>query len=217
MMSNLRNTVLALSLIACASQVQAQEMPGDDYVNVCNTTYTNTYTNRYGGLSSCSAYSASSGFVQLYEWVAPQLSNRRTIYGFAPMGGLLSCVANVPYYDTLTTSTPTTTCSMQPRQPFVALGYFADDCVETPGRVVGELYWNAQEGDRYEVQWRYKDQTQFNAHWYGEASGQPVYMPFEYLRSASTPLVYRLRAIRNGTAGSWSYVSPMCGLDRHER
>lgn len=215
MMSNLRNTVLALSLIACASQVQAQEMPGDDYVNVCNTTYTYTYTKRYGGLSSCYAYSTSSGFVPLYEWVLPQLSDKRTIYGFAPMGGLLSCVANVPYYDTLTTSTPTTTCSMQPRQPFAALSYYSEYCEDTPGLTVGELYWPLQAGDRYEVQWRYLDQTQFNPYWSGEVADSFFYLPFEY---ASSPRrVFRLRATRNGTSGSWAYVTPTCQRDRHER
>jgi hypothetical protein len=211
MMSNVRKAALAAVVATVATTANAQEQPGDDYENVCNTTYTTTYTYRYGGLSSCSAYSYNTGFVQLYEWVLPQYSNTRTLYGFAQGGGLLSCLAFVPYYDTLTTTTPTTTCSLQPRQPFVALSYYSDYCDESPDRVIGELYWSAQAGDTQQIQWRYSNQTQFNAHWAGSAS----YLEFDFLRS--TPIVYRMRTTRNGATGSWSYVSPRCQRDRHER
>lgn len=195
----------------------AQERAGDDYQNVCTTTYSTTNIIRYGGIASCLAYGGLNGqqFLQLTEYVFPQTSTTRYLFGVAPTGELLSCTANVPYYDTLTTTTPTTTCSMQPRAPFITLSAYADDCVDSPVTLLGELYWSYQPGDTYEVQARFRDSIPFTPFWSGSISAPFFYLPFEYARSR--PVEYRLRTTRTGTSGSWSYIAPNCVRDRHER
>ncbi len=206
----------SLMLAMSIAPASAQEKAGDDYQNTCTTTYSTTYITRYGGVASCQAYAgAAAGYQWIYEYVPPQTSRTRTIYGSAMTGGLLSCQANVPYYDTLTITTPTTTCSLQPRAPFIALSAYTDNCVDSPVTLLGELYWSYQPGDTYEVQARFLDAIPFTPFWSGSISAPFFYLPFEY--AISRPVEYRLRTTRNGTSGSWSYIAPKCVRDRHER
>ena len=207
----------SLLLAMSVAPASAQEKAGDDYQNTCTTTYSTTNTIRYGGIASCLAYGGLNGlqYLQLTQFVAPQSSKTIFLTGIAPTGQLLSCTANVPYYDTLTTTTPTTTCSVQPRAPFIALSAYTDDCVDSPVTLLGELYWSYQSGDTYEVQARFRDAIPFTPFWSGSISAPFFYLPFEYARSR--PVEYRLRTTRNGTSGSWSYIAPNCVRDRHER
>ncbi len=215
--SKILNLLASLMLALPMASISAQERPGDDYQNVCTTTYSTTSIIRYGGIASCLAYGGLNGqqFLQLTEYVLPQTSPTRYLFGFAPIGGLVSCTANVPYYDTLTTSTPTTTCGLQPRAPFITLSAYADDCVESPVTLLGELYWSYQSGDVYELEARFRDAVPFTPFWSGSISAPYFYLPFEYARSR--PVEYRLRTTRGGTTGSWSYIAPNCVRDRHER
>lgn len=211
MKSKMAKAALSL-LLACGAQAAtAQERPGDDYETTCTTTYNTTNTYRYMGLASCWAYNSSINNWQFLQEYVPLTYNSTywinqfTGYGWA------SCMAQVPYYDTITTTTPVTTCTSQPKQPFLALNSESSYCGDDPTYVFGELYWSPQAGDTHEVQWRYLDQTQFQPLWTGSGS----WLSFQYEKTRRVE--YRMRTTRGAAVGSWAYKAPRCLRDTIER
>lgn len=209
--SMIAKAALSLMLVCSTAMTWAQERPGDDYENICSTTYNTTYTYRYMGTASCWAYdSATYNWQYLYQFVPLTYNSTTWITQFTGTSWL-SCLAQVPYYDTITTTTPVTTCTSQPKQPFLPMYSESGFCNDDPTYVFGELYWSPQAGDTHEVQWRYLDETQFQPLWSGIGSSRW----FEYLKTRRVE--YRMRTTRGAATGSWAYNTPRCRRETIER
>jgi hypothetical protein len=201
-MMKLGVSAVGLFLLSSAS-VMAQTNPGDDYIRTCTNSPTYETVNIYSGLAQCQAQFYSGGILYttwLTELVPSSQFPTRRIYGFVP-GGIASCVANVPFFQTVTRQTGTQQqCTSVPQQPFTQLQAVDTACVA--GATTYYLTWPSQPGDGYVLEWKVAGDPSFVPYWGGHYPGATV-----NVWGVGTQLVFRLRTMRSGTSGSWSYVS----------
>jgi hypothetical protein len=191
------------TLFLVSAAALAQNVPGDDYVTTCTNSPTFETVNLYGGFSQCQVQFVQNGILYttpITEIVAPSTASTRFIYNFT-FAGLLGCWANVPFLQTVTRQTGTQQqCTSVPRQPFTQLEPQDTGCVG--GATTYRLNWPAQTGDGYVLEVKDYEGQQWRTYWGGTIPGASI-----DVWGLGPKVVVRLRTMRDGTSGSWSYAT----------